>query len=99
MHLDASYGTCDTWQELASCFLKLSECEGDRISINGGCGPDSRGCSDNSNNIPELFTSGKSGEAWSLRSRWWLNRHFHGRLMSDIESGNEILVKFVSVNW
>lgn len=99
LHLDASYGTKDTWQELASCLLKFCQCEGDRISINGGCSPDNQGCLDDSNKVPELFTSGTSGKAWRLRSRWWLNRHFHhDRLASDIESGNEILVRFLSVN-
>ncbi|KAK6132783.1 hypothetical protein DH2020_033461 [Rehmannia glutinosa] len=36
LHLDASYGICDTWQELASCFLRLSQCEEDRVSTCGG---------------------------------------------------------------
>ncbi|KAL8528561.1 hypothetical protein ACS0TY_006110 [Phlomoides rotata] len=94
MHLDASYGTCDMWEELASCFLKLSQCEGDRISINGGCDPDNQGCLDDSNKIPELFTSGKSGKAWRLRFRWWLNRHFHDRLNSDIVSGDLKLLTY-----
>ncbi|KAG6410303.1 hypothetical protein SASPL_128361 [Salvia splendens] len=83
LHLDASYGTCDMWQELASCLLKLSQCEGDRES---SC---NRGCLDDSNRVPELFTCGKSGKGWRLRCRWWLNRHFHDRiLMSEIASGN-----------
>lgn len=87
LHLDASYGTCDTWQELASCLLQLSQCEGDRVSAcYSGSDPESL---DGSNRIPELFTSGESGKSWRLRSRWWLNRHFHDRiLMSNIESGD-----------
>ncbi|KAK6154296.1 hypothetical protein DH2020_008544 [Rehmannia glutinosa] len=90
LHLDASYGICDTWQELASCFLRLSQCEEDRVST---CGSDryGQGYLDESNKIPELFTNGESGKAWRLRSRWWLNRHFHDRIRtSDIASGNLI---------
>lgn len=89
LHLDASYGTCDTWQELASCLLQLSQCEGDRVSAcYSGSDPESL---DGSNRIPELFTSGESGKSWRLRSRWWLNRHFRDRiLMSNIESGSQV---------
>lgn len=91
-HLDASYGMCDTWQELASCILKLSQCEGDRVSTcGGGSDPHSQGHLDDSIKIPELFICGESGKTWRLRSRWWLNRHFHDRiLMSDIASGNQV---------
>ncbi|KAH6775599.1 hypothetical protein C2S52_013160 [Perilla frutescens var. hirtella] len=90
LHLDASYGTCDVWQELASCLLKLSQCEGDRASAcNSDSDAHSRGCLDDSNRIPELFTCGESGNSWRLRARWWLNRHFHDRiLISDIASGD-----------
>lgn len=90
LHLDASYGACDTWQELASCLLKLSQCEGDRESAcDRGNDSDNRGCLYNSNRVPELFTCGESGKSWRLRCRWWLNRHFHDRiLMSEIASGN-----------
>ncbi|KAL1553519.1 hypothetical protein AAHA92_14183 [Salvia divinorum] len=90
LHLDASYGTCDTWQELASCLLKLSQCEGDRESAcNSGNDFDSGRCLDDSNRVPELFFRGESGKSWRLRSRWWLNRHFHDRiLMSEIASGD-----------
>ncbi|KAK6132663.1 hypothetical protein DH2020_033615 [Rehmannia glutinosa] len=94
LHLDASYGICDTWQELASCFLRLSQCEEDRVST---CGSDqySQGYLDESNKIPELFTNGESGKAWRLRSRWWLNRHFHDRIRtSDIASGDLKLLTY-----
>lgn len=96
LHLDASYGTRDTWQELASCLLKLSQCEGDRESAcNSGSDPESRGCLDDSNRVPELFTCGESGKSWRLRSRWWLNRHFHDWiLMSEIASGNQPLIDY-----
>ncbi|PIN16025.1 hypothetical protein CDL12_11321 [Handroanthus impetiginosus] len=95
-HLDASYGICDTWQELASCLLKLCQCEGDRVSTcGGGSGRYSQGYLDNSNKVPELFTKGESGKAWRLRSRWWLNRHFHDRiLMSDIASDDLKLLTY-----
>ncbi|XP_057795913.1 uncharacterized protein LOC131012025 [Salvia miltiorrhiza] len=96
LHLDASYGTCDTWQELASCLLKLSQCEGDRESAcNSGSDSASPGYLDDSNRIPEIFTCGNSGKSWRLRSRWWLNRHFHDRiLMSEIASGDLKLLSY-----
>ncbi|KAI3466075.1 hypothetical protein Pfo_022738 [Paulownia fortunei] len=96
LHLDASYGICDAWQELAFCFLKLSQCEEDRVSTCGG-GSDQYSPSflENSNKIPELFTNGESGKTWRLRSRWWLNRHFHDKiLMSDIASGDLKLLTY-----
>ncbi|KAG8364888.1 hypothetical protein BUALT_Bualt18G0045400 [Buddleja alternifolia] len=90
LHLDATYGVCDTWKELASCILKLSQCEEDRVSTcYDGSGRYSQECLDNSNKIPDFFTKGESGKSWRFRSRWWLNRHFHNRiLMSDIASGD-----------
>lgn len=100
LHLDASSGPCDTWKELASCFLKLSQCEGDRESVYGGGNDDhSEGYLDHSNKIPDLFTNGESGRAWRLRSRWWLNRHFHKRiLISDVASGNRIYSRIYSLS-
>ncbi|KAL0406760.1 UNVERIFIED_CONTAM: hypothetical protein Slati_3989900 [Sesamum latifolium] len=96
LHLDASYGMCETWQELASCLLKLSQCEGDRVSTCfGGSDRYNEGYLDHSNKIPELFTNGESGKTWRLRSRWWLNRHFHDRiLISDNESGDLKLLTY-----
>lgn len=99
LHLDAAtYGICDAWHELASCFLRLSQCEEDRISTLGvGSDPYGQGHLENSNKIPDLFTNGESGKTWRLRARWWLNRHFHYRiLMSDISSGNRISFSFFS---
>ncbi|KAL7143389.1 hypothetical protein ABFS83_08G187800 [Erythranthe nasuta] len=95
LHLDASYATCDTWQELASCFLKLSQCEGDRESNCGDADQYSQGYLDHANKIPELLVNGESGKAWKLRSRWWLNRHFHKSiLMSDAASGDLKLLTY-----
>ncbi|KAL8046616.1 hypothetical protein ABFX02_08G188500 [Erythranthe guttata] len=95
LHLDASYATCDTWQELASCFLKLSQCEGDRESNCGDADQYSQGYLDHANKIPELLVNGESGKAWKLRSRWWLNRHFHKSiLMADAASGDLKLLTY-----
>ncbi|KAL6538313.1 hypothetical protein OROGR_012301 [Orobanche gracilis] len=97
LHLDAStHGVRDAWQELASCFLRLSQCEEDRISTLGvGSDRQGQGHLENSNKIPELFTNGESGKTWRLRARWWLNRHFHYRsLMSDISSGDLKLLTY-----
>ncbi|KAL3820060.1 hypothetical protein ACJIZ3_005965 [Penstemon smallii] len=93
-HLDATYGTRDTWKELASCFLKLSLCEEDRGSI--CCDATyhySREDVDNSNKIPELFINGKS--VWKSRCKWWLDRYFHNDiLLSDIASGDLELLTY-----
>ncbi|XP_073158144.1 uncharacterized protein [Henckelia pumila] len=90
LHLDATYGTCDTWKELASCFLKLSQCEEDRISM---CGDDGDQCSrefmGHSNKIPEIFTDSESGKSWRFRFRWWERRHFNNSILkSDMTSGD-----------
>ncbi|KAG8364892.1 hypothetical protein BUALT_Bualt18G0045800 [Buddleja alternifolia] len=96
LHLDATYGVCDTWKELASCILKLSQCEEDRVSTcYEGSGRYSQECLDNSNKIPDFFTKGESGKSWRFHSRWWLNRHFHNRiLMSAIASGDLKLLTY-----
>ncbi|KAL6553488.1 hypothetical protein OROGR_007330 [Orobanche gracilis] len=97
LHLDAAtYGVCDAWQELASCFLRLSQCEEDRISTLGVVGDrHGQGHLENSKKIPEFFTNGEPGKTWRLRARWWLNRHFHYRiLMSDISSGDLKLLTY-----
>ncbi|XP_073058267.1 uncharacterized protein [Primulina eburnea] len=89
-HLDATYGTCDTWKELASCFLKLSQCEEDRISMCGDdCNQSSQEFMGHSNKIPEIFTKSESGKSWRFRFRWWLRRHFHSSILkSDMTSGD-----------
>ncbi|GER53453.1 hypothetical protein STAS_30975 [Striga asiatica] len=96
LHLEATYGSCDTWRELASCFLRLSQCQEDRIST---CGVSSdghvQGRLGHSNTNPELFTHGESGKTWRFRAKWWLSRHFNDRiLMSDISSGDLKLLTF-----
>ncbi|KAL3835680.1 hypothetical protein ACJIZ3_010416 [Penstemon smallii] len=94
LHLDVTRGICDTWKELASCFLKLSRCEDDRLSI--CCDATAQYLPedlDNPNKIPELFTNGDSD--WRLRCKSWLNRHFHNdMLLSDIASGDLELLTY-----
>ncbi|KZV38271.1 hypothetical protein F511_36506 [Dorcoceras hygrometricum] len=92
LHLDATYGTCDTWKELACCFLKLSQCEEDRISV---CDDGSQEIMGLYEKIPEIFTKSGSVESWRFRFRWWLRRHFHNNILkSDKTSGDLQLLTY-----
>ncbi|KAL3631447.1 hypothetical protein CASFOL_024431 [Castilleja foliolosa] len=97
LHLEATYGTCDAWRELASCLLRISQCEEDRISTYGDSSDRRQGQVhlENPSKVPELFTDGESGSTWRIRAKWWLSRHFNNRmLMSDIASGDLKLVTY-----
>ncbi|XP_077243853.1 uncharacterized protein LOC143884269 isoform X2 [Tasmannia lanceolata] len=83
LHLDATYATCDIWEEFASCFLKLqslmkSQYDEDQMSTadhtndNGAM----QAKFTSSNTIPGVFTRGEARRSWWLRCRWWSPRHF-----------------------
>lgn len=78
LHLDATYAELNTWREFALCFLKLSQCEEDRMSVclDRNEGQNKPKYAVRFNRIPSIFIEGKSGKAWSFRCRWWLKRHF-----------------------
>lgn len=95
LHLDAAQGDCNTWKEFASCLLKITQCEEDRMSKcideddNAGGGDEQRHSSHSNVRIPaEILINGASGKSWRFRCRWWLTRHFSRNILaSDISSG------------
>lgn len=91
LHLDATFAEYNTWRELALCFLHISQCEEDRMSVcqneNVG-GQEERDFVYFSKTPPKIFTEGKSGSNWKLRCRWWSTRHFsNNTLASEIAAG------------
>ncbi|KAF9608744.1 hypothetical protein IFM89_010876, partial [Coptis chinensis] len=90
LHLDATSATCSVWVELASCFIKLSHCDEDQISVCGSAneGVDNR-CSTSTNTIPITFIHGHSRKSWNFRCRWWSKRHFSkSACVSEMEAGD-----------
>ncbi|OMO74853.1 hypothetical protein CCACVL1_16424 [Corchorus capsularis] len=90
LHLEATNAESNTWREFASCFLKLHQCEEDRLSacLNGNEGEKKPIPSVYYSGLPKIFTEGKSRKAWRLRCKWWLKRHFGSRMLaSEINSG------------
>ncbi|KAK1389283.1 TAF RNA polymerase I subunit A [Heracleum sosnowskyi] len=96
LHLDATYAECDMWKEFASCFLKLSLSEEDRISTCvAGNGEILQGQSKTFNRNPVLVADSVMGKEWILRCRWWQTRHFsQSILMSEFEAGDMQLLTY-----
>lgn len=91
LHLDATYADSNIWREFASCFLKLSQYDEDRISVcpDANEGGKKQSFSVRYNRVPDILTEGKSGKAWMFRCKWWLRRHFsQNMLTSEIAAGN-----------
>ncbi|XP_047334719.1 uncharacterized protein LOC124938342 [Impatiens glandulifera] len=79
LHLDGTYAESSMWHEFASCFLKLSVTEEDRMSVcidETGNNTARHGYSVRFNRVPKMFIEGGSGKSWAFRCRWWLSRHF-----------------------
>lgn len=78
LHLDATYAACSVWRELASCFLKVSHCGEDQLSVCGSADEDigGRGLS-SLDAYPIGFIHGIARKSWELRCRWWPKRHFN----------------------
>lgn len=97
LHLDATYAEYNTWREFALCFLKLSQCEEDQMSV---CAFENEDGQEQTETIyfsktPTIFTEGKSAKSWRLRCRWWLTRHFsNNTLVSEIAAGNLQLLTY-----
>lgn len=91
LHLDATYAECNTWKEFASCFLKLSRSEEDRMSVCLDGNNDGEFMQRHSNHLnrnPGIFANGVLGKDWRFRCRWWLTRHFsQNMLVSEIAAG------------
>ncbi|CAN4075565.1 unnamed protein product [Withania somnifera] len=95
LHLDATHTTCDTWMELACCFLRLSQCE-DCMSV---CSNDEdtgkQRFSNRISQIPRIFRGYESSKPWKFRCRWWLTRYFSQNILaSDIASGDRELLTY-----
>lgn len=91
LHLDATYADSNIWREFASCFVKLSQYDEDRISVcpDGNERGKKQSFSVRYNRVPDILTEGKSGKAWMFRCKWWLRRHFsQNMLTSEIAAGN-----------
>ncbi|KAF5478612.1 hypothetical protein F2P56_005155 [Juglans regia] len=97
LHLDATYAEYNTWREFASCFIKLSQCEEDRLSV---CKNENEDMQEQPDSIhfsktPRIFTEGQSGKSWRLRCRWWLTRHFTKTILeSEIAAGDLQLLTY-----
>ncbi|CAN1235086.1 hypothetical protein LINPERPRIM_LOCUS4396 [Linum perenne] len=73
----------DMWKELASCFLRVSQLEEDRMS------GQQQQQQERYSRIPDFLIHGVSGKSWRLRCRWWMNRFFSRRMLaSDIAAGD-----------
>ncbi|XP_060209297.1 uncharacterized protein LOC132636448 isoform X1 [Lycium barbarum] len=96
LHLDATHAKCDTWKELACCFLKLSQCEEDCMSVCSN-GEDSKKqkFTNRISQIPRIFSDYESSKSWRFRCKWWLTRHFSQNILtSDIASGDWELLTY-----
>uniref|UniRef100_F6H1Y8 Uncharacterized protein n=1 Tax=Vitis vinifera TaxID=29760 RepID=F6H1Y8_VITVI len=97
LHLDATYAEFDIWREFALCFLKLSQCEEDRMSVclDGNEGKHKPKYAVRFNRIPNIFIEGKSGKTWRFRCRWWLTRHFGKNIInSEVAAGKLELLTY-----
>lgn len=95
-HLDATYAGCKMWKEFASCFLKLSLSEEDRISTCfAGNGDILQGQSRNFNRNRVIVADSVMGKEWILRCRWWQTRHFSQSILkSELEAGTLHILSF-----
>ncbi|XP_063947348.1 uncharacterized protein LOC108192343 isoform X2 [Daucus carota subsp. sativus] len=93
LHLDATYADRNIWKEFASCFLKLSPSEEDRIST---CNDKTlQGQSKNFNRKPVRVADSVMGKEWKLRCRWWMTRHFSKMiLVSEFEADDVQLLTY-----
>ncbi|KAJ6375290.1 hypothetical protein OIU77_000303 [Salix suchowensis] len=97
LHLDAVFVEHDTWREFALCFLKVSRCEEDEMSVclHGNEGEKRQSYSFCYNGIPKMFTHGKSVGLWRSRCRWWSTRHFSKSILaSEIDAGDWQLLTY-----
>lgn len=77
-HLDAALANSNIWKEFASCFLKLSQSEEDRMSVcfNDDKNGKKKKCLYNVVHIPSIFSNPESEYTWRLRCRWWQKRYY-----------------------
>ncbi|KAL8087838.1 uncharacterized protein LOC141697523 [Apium graveolens] len=96
LHLDATYAERNMWKEFASCFLKLSLSEEDRISTCfAGNNEILEEQSRNFNRKSVIVVDSVMGKDWILRCRWWQTRHFsRSILVSELEAGDMQLLTY-----
>ncbi|PIA31319.1 hypothetical protein AQUCO_05100095v1 [Aquilegia coerulea] len=86
LHLDATYAACSIWEELASCFLKVSRYDEDQFSV---CGNADERHLTYMNTNPIRFIHVNSRRSWVLRCKWWSKRHFSKNAhVSEMKAGN-----------
>ncbi|CAH9104402.1 unnamed protein product [Cuscuta epithymum] len=96
-NLDATYAKCNTWREFACLLMKLSQAEGDTMSVcaDGGDGQKQKSSGYLCICVPRIFLAPESQKSWMLRCKWWLTRHFRkSTLVSDISSGDTELLTY-----
>lgn len=87
LHLDATYADSHIWKEFASCFIRLAQCDEDRMSSCGNSYGDSH--TERVKHVPDMFKDNVSRKNWRLRCRWWLTRHFTQTILaSEVASGS-----------
>ncbi|GJY05125.1 Ran GTPase [Tanacetum coccineum] len=92
-HLDATYADSHIWKEFASCFIRLAQCDDDRMSSCVDSYGDS--CTERVKNVPDMFKDNVSRKNWRSRCRWWLTRHFTQTILaSEVASGNVELLAY-----
>ncbi|XP_004251881.1 uncharacterized protein [Solanum lycopersicum] len=96
LHLDATHANCDTWKELACCFLRLFQCEEDCMSVcSNGEDSEKQKFTKWISQIPKIFSDYESSKSWRLRCRWWLTHYFSQTILtSDIASGDWELLTY-----
>ncbi|KAI3988099.1 hypothetical protein MKX01_011888 [Papaver californicum] len=95
LHLDATCGSCSVWEELASCFLKVSQIE-DVLESNNSNSEGSRISNLGvSGSVGKRITDGESSLSWKLRRKWWSKHHFSIRDFSlEMHAGDWYLLAF-----
>lgn len=92
LHLDATYADSHIWKEFASCFIRLAQCDEDRMS---SCGNYGDSYTERVKHVPDMFKDNVSRKNWRLRCRWWLTRHFTQTILtSEVASGNVELLAY-----
>ncbi|KFK35738.1 hypothetical protein AALP_AA4G030100 [Arabis alpina] len=101
LHVEASFPDPEIWEEFASCFIHFFDnLDEDRMSVclngDGEEHNQQQTYSVRYNPTPKMFTN----SSWTLRAKWWLNRHFsHEMLESEIkktENGDLEMMKMMS---
>ncbi|MCL7029348.1 hypothetical protein MKW94_012593 [Papaver nudicaule] len=96
LHLDVTDGSCTVWEELASCFLKVSQIEDILESTNSnaqGCGVTNLGISSTVAKRITDVQDGRSSSLWKLRRKLWVEHHFKD-FFSEMPAGDWNLFTF-----